>query len=257
MRIKSLIIAAMTTAAAPAGAATFDATYDASILNVVTLGKLVLKGQTGASAYSAAATVQTSGVAALFDETKISAQSNGAIAGTAAQFSSYALTHQYAKPGGKQKSRTVQMQRAGAGVTVTAKPNWSFLGAPPTNAAQKAASNDPLTALIAMSASVGATKTCQARLLAFDGRDHYALTLTPGGAGTYKGGGYDGKALICKLKYEPIAGGKPLSAADRAKIPVVEAWFGEPISGFAPLLRLEAPTPVGAARLDVASLKVN
>lgn len=244
--------------AAPAGAATVDATYDASILNVVTLGKLTLKGQTSPATYTAAGSVQTAGLAALFDETKLTAQSSGTASGGTLAFASYSLSHSYAKPGGKQKSRTVQMQKAGATVTVAAKPTWSNMGSPPTSAAQKAASNDPLTMLMAMSAAVGATKACGARLLAFDGKEHYAVTLSPGGGGVYKGGGYDGKAIICKVKYEPIAGGKALSAADRAKIPTGEAWFAEPgASGFAPLLRVEVPTPVGAARLDISSLKVS
>ncbi|MBU6408555.1 MAG: DUF3108 domain-containing protein [Alphaproteobacteria bacterium] len=241
----------------PAAAATIQATYDASILNVVTLGKVTLTGQTSPTAYSASASVETAGLAALFDETKLSARANGSLAGPLVSFSSYSLSHTYAKPGGKAKSRTVLMQKAMSGVTVTAQPTWSDLGVPPTSAAQKAVSNDPLTVLFGMSVALGVTKTCAGRLLAFDGKEHYAITLSPGGAGVYRGGGYDGKAMICMVKYDPIAGGKALSAADRAKIPMGEAWFAEPGgSGFAPLLRVEVPTPVGAARLDVSSLKV-
>lgn len=248
----------LASAATPASAGSVDATYDASILNIVTLGKLSLKGQVTSTAYTMSGSVQTAGLAALFDETALNAQSSGARSGAAVVFSSYTLSHTYAKPGGKQKSRSVQMQKTPAGVAVAARPTWSNMGSPPTSATQKAASNDPLTMLMAMSTSVGAAKGCNARLLAFDGKEHYAIALSPGGGGVYKGGGYDGKAIICKVKYEPIAGGKPLSAAERAQIPTGEAWFGEPgATGFAPLLRVEVPTPVGAARLDVSSLKVS
>jgi len=262
MKKSFLISLAALVMAAPAlvggaHAATFDAEYDASILNVVTLGKLTLKGATGPQSYSAAATVQTTGLAALFDDTKLSAQSAGVVAGSAPQFSTYSLNHQYAKPGGKQKSRTVQMQRTAGGVSAVAKPTYSSLGAMPATTAQKNASNDPLTVLVALSAAVGASKGCAGRYLAFDGLYHYAIALSPNTSGTYNGGGYNGKAIVCTIKYEPIAGGKAVTAAERAKIPAGEAWFGEPgASGFAPLLRIEVPTPVGPARLDVKKLQL-
>lgn len=243
--------------ASVASAAGVQATYDASVLNVVTLGKVTLTGQTYQSTFSASASIQTAGLAALFDETRLSAQSTGSLAGPHVSFSTYSLSHTYSKPGGKTKSRTVMMQKSSSGVVVTARPVWSEMGSPPTSAAQKALSNDPLTALFGMSVAVGTTKTCTARFLAFDGKEHYAVTLSPGGAGVYRGGGYDGKAIICRVKYDPIAGGKTFTAADLAKIPMGEAWFGEPAAnGFAPLLRVEVPTPFGAARLDVSSLKI-
>jgi hypothetical protein len=78
------------------------------------------------------------------------------------------------------------------------------------------------------------------------------MTLSPRSTGTYKGGGYEGKAIVCHLKYEPVAGFKPMTAEDRQNIPVGEIWFAEPgASGFAAPVRIEIPTPLGPARLDI------
>jgi hypothetical protein len=86
----------------------------------------------------------------------------------------------------------------------------------------------------------------------FDGRQHYRLAVSPRGQGNFNGGGYNGPALQCAFRYEPISG---FSANfDRSRVPVAEAWFALPAQpGFAPPLRLTVPTPLGAAQLDLRS----
>jgi hypothetical protein len=85
----------------------------------------------------------------------------------------------------------------------------------------------------------------------FDGRGHYRLSVSPKAQGTFNGGGYNGPALSCNFRYEPIAG-FTFSAQERSSIPVAEAWFALPAQGgFAAPLRITVPTPIGAAQLDL------
>jgi hypothetical protein len=229
-----------------ARAAEFNLEYNASILSVVELGKLGLRGKIGPSAYNAAATVQTSGLAALFDDTRISASSAGAVGASGLGWSSYSLSHAYAK-----KHRNVTMTRAGGVVTAKIQPAYGNLGSPPASEAQKAGARDPVSTMAELGRSVAASGKCAGAFATFDGKQYYTLTLSPKAKGQYRGGGYNGEALVCALRYAPIAGFK-MTAAERAKIPVAEIWFAKPKAGFAAPLRIEVPTPIGPARLDLA-----
>jgi hypothetical protein len=249
--VSAASLAAALFCAAPAHAATFTIEYDASILNVVQLGKMSLSGKIAAPAYDAKASVQTAGLAALFDDTKISVSSSGAVEAQGLSWRRYDLSHAYAK-----KFRKIGMERTPAGVSTTITPKYNDMGTPPASDAQKKAARDPLSSLVEMGRAVGASKKCEGTYATFDGRGYYLLVLSPKGQGTYKGGGYDGAALICTLKYAPTAGFKPMSAAERAKIPQAEIWFADPVGGFAAPLRLEVPTPVGAGRLDIKQISV-
>lgn len=238
--------------AAPFGAAAapaqFSLEYDASIQNVVSLGKVTLRGAIGPAGYSAAATVQTSGFARLFDDTKISASAAGKVSAQGLSWSSYQLSHSYAR-----KFRSISMQRGAAAISARIAPAYRDMGAPPASLAQQMAARDPVTTIAEMARAIGASGKCAGTFAAFDGKQYYTLTLSPKASGTYEGGGYRGKALVCALRYQPIAGFKPMSAAERARIPVAEIWFAQPaVNGFAMPLRVQVPTPFGAARLDLA-----
>jgi hypothetical protein len=251
-------LAAIVGLAAPAHAAKFDIEYDASILNVVTLGKVTLKGAVEASSFTADAGVKTSGLAALFDQTDIAATSGGAVGAGGLEWSRFSLLHRYSKIGKPQKSRQVSLTRAGAKVTESVTPKYGSMGDPVATAAQKASAKDPVSAFVSMGLDVGKSKACGGRYQYFDGKQVAALVLSPRSTGAYKGGGYDGKAIVCNMKYEPIAGFKAMTAAERAKIPSGEIWFAEPnASGFAAPVRIEIPTPVGPARLDIKRFTVS
>ena len=242
----AFLIAGLAPGAATA-ASQFNLEYDASILNVVSLGRVTLRGAIGATGYNAGATVQTAGFARLFDDTKISASAAGALDGGGLSWSNYELSHAYAR-----KFRHVSMKRGAGGITATIAPAYRDMGAPPATDAQKSGARDPVTTFIEIGRAIAATGKCGGTFSVFDGKQYYAPTLSPKANGTYQGGGYNGKALVCWLRYQPIAGFKPMSAAERAKIPVAEAWFAMPAKGFAMPLRVEVPTPLGAARLDLA-----
>lgn len=254
MRVACLALSLMLAGlalAAPARAAQFDFRYEASILNVVVLGEGRLQGRATPGPYTASATVRTAGFAAIFDDTRITASAAGRVAANGAfGWSRYDLSHAYAN-----KYRRISMRRGAAGVEATIEPGFGHMGEPPASAAQRNASFDPVTALVAMSAAVAQSNACSGRFAVFDGRGHYTLTLSPKTRGTYRGGGYSGAALVCALRYAPVAGFK-MTAAERARIPVGEMWFGTPREGMAPPLRIEVPTPVGPLRVELKALEI-
>jgi hypothetical protein len=245
-RFGLLLIALAALGVGPARAAGFDLEYDASIQNVVNLGKITLKANVAPNGYLASATVRTAGFARLFDDTRISASVAGATTPQGLAWTSYELSHAYGK-----KFRSVSMRRTAAGVTASISPAYRDMGTPPASPAQQRASRDPVTTIVEMARAVAASRLCAGVYPVFDGKQYYTLALSPKGAGDYEGGGYRGPALVCTLRYKPVAG-YSMSAVDIAKIPVVEIWFATARPGFAIPLRIEVATPVGAARLDLA-----
>lgn len=238
--------------AGPARAETYRMTYQAAVLGVVEIGAVSFEVTERAGRYAARATVRTSGLARLFDQTNITATSTGALFSGGAAWSSYDLSHAYAR-----KFRRIQMRRAGGSVSAEIAPTYRDMGDPPASPAQQAASLDPLSALFMLGRQVGAARACRGGAIVFDGRQHYSLTLSPRRAGPFRGGGYDGPAIACTLRYRPLAGFKPMSASERAAIPDGELWFAQaPGAAFAAPLRLTVPTPLGDARLDLRSYAV-
>jgi hypothetical protein len=249
-----LLAALALLAVAPrAQAATYDLEYEASILNVLTLGRIGLAGTLGAAGYQVSATMRTAGAAQLFDDTRISARASGAVTKSGAlAWSRYDLSHAYAK-----KFRRVGMQRSGSTVTAEIAPGFGTMGNTPATAAQKAASFDPLSAILAMAVTVGRKNACPASIAVFDGRQHYTLVLSTAARGTYRGGGYAGSALVCNLRYQPISG-DTMSAKDKMSIPRAQIWFADPAAtGFAAPLRITVPTPLGEGRIDVKKFTVS
>jgi hypothetical protein len=245
-RIFSVFALVFSLCAANAHAETYRLSYEAAVLGVVVLGEARYEVAATPTRFAVRGHLRTSGLARLFDQTEISASSAGVVNGVSLAWTRYDLTHAYAD-----KSRRVLLTRAGAGVASQVTPRFGDLGQPPASMAQQYGSYDPLTALFALGRQVGAARACTGSVLVFDGRGHYRLAVSPRGTGDFNGGGYSGPIVQCAFRYEPIAG-FDFTEADRARIPVAEAWFAlPPLGGFAPPVRLIVPTPLGDAQLDL------
>jgi len=232
-------------AVAPAGAETVRLQYEAVVLGVVTLGTSSYEVSYDVGRFSARATVQTAGMARLFDQTSVTATSAGSMSANGPAWSSYNLQHSYAN-----KSRRVELLRTGSSISANVSPRYGNMGSPPASAAQQSSSYDPVTALFALGRRVASLGGCtDAAVLVYDGLQHYRLAAGGGTRGTYTSGGYNGPALRCSLSYQPIAGYKDLAQARRA--PVGEVWFAMTGGSYAPLLSLSVPTPLGAAQLNL------
>jgi hypothetical protein len=195
------------------------------------------------------ATLRTSGLARLFDQTDITASANGAHVGQALSWSRYNLNHAY-----NQKRRQIRLERNAGGIHSQITPTYSDLGAPPASSEQQAGSFDPLSAVFVLGRQVGAARACEGSVLVFDGRQHYRLSVSHRARGAYNGGGYEGPAISCHFRYSPIAGfGRDF---DRASVPMAQIWFAMPERpGFAAPLQLIVPTPLGEGQLNLTSFR--
>jgi hypothetical protein len=230
----------------PASAETYRLNYQAVVLGVVELGTAQYEVTNTASEYTARATLRTSGLARLFDQTDITATSRGAFAGQGISWARYSLNHTYGH-----KSRRISLERNDGVVSSQITPRYGNMGAPSATSAQSAGSYDPLSGVFALGRQVGAARTCRGAVLVFDGRQHYRLRVSPLARGRYNGGGYEGAAVQCRFAYEPISG---FSANfDRGNVPLAQAWFAMPDEpGFAAPLQISVPTPVGEAQLNLS-----
>ncbi len=247
MRLFAYAFAAACLLIAPARAETYRLNYEAAVLGVVVLGAASYEVTANGTRYAARANLRTSGLARLFDQTEITAAATGSVSGANIAWTRYDISHAYAS-----KFRRIQMNRGAGGVNADIAPSYGDMGAPPATAAQQTGSYDPLTGVFALGRQIGVARACRGSVLVFDGRQHYRLAVSPRSQGTFNGGGYNGPALLCQFRYEPIAGFS--GNFDRSRIPAAEAWFALPAQpGFAPPLRLTVPTPLGQAQLDLRS----
>ncbi len=228
-----------------ARAETHRLSYDAVVLGVVALGEVNYEIADTATSYVARASLRTTGLARLFDQTEISAEARGLHVGEALSWTAYRLSHTYGP-----KSRQTTLRRSGRVLSSEIAPRYGNLGSPPASAEQQADSFDPLSAVFALGRRVGAARECRGTVLVFDGRQHYQLSVRHRANGTYTGGGYNGPAVNCLFQYTPISG---FSANfDASNVPMAQAWFAMPDrAGFAAPLQISVPTPLGEAQLNL------
>lgn len=244
-RVVLLLALAAFAVVAPARAETYRLNYEAAVLNVVVLGTANFEVTAGPTRYAVRAGLRTSGMARLFDQTEITATATGTVSGAGIAWSRYDLSHAYVG-----KFRRIRMNRSPAGVDADIAPAYGDMGEPPASEAQRANSYDPLTGLFALGRQIGVARACRGGVLIYDGRQHYRLSVTPRGQGAFNSGGYNGPALNCAFRYEPIAGFE--ADFNRDAVPLADSWFALPAQpGFAAPLRLTVPTPLGAAQLDL------
>jgi hypothetical protein len=231
--------------AASARAETLRLRYEAAVLNVVVLGEANYEVAATPTRYVVRGGIRTSGLARLFDQTEITATTAGVFAGDQLAWTRYDISHAYAG-----KFRRIQIARDAAGVRVEAAPRFGDLGQPEATPEQRAGSFDPLSGVFALGRQIANAQACRGSAPVFDGRQHYRLSVSPRGQGAFNGGGYQGPALNCTMRYEPIAG---FSADfDRSRLPTADVWFSLPARGsFAAPLRLTIQSPLGAAQLDI------
>ena len=123
------------------------------------------------------------------------------------------------------------------------------------SAAERRASRDPLSTMVAMAIDVGRSRACAGSYPAFDGRFHYLLELGDGEIADYEGGGYEGEVLKCELSYIAISGFEQRDAG-RRRIPRGQVWFAlMPDSTFAPPVRISTPLSAGGATIRLASFR--
>lgn len=246
LRVVSALAGASALLICNASAETYRLQYNIAVLGVVELGTASFEVNDTATRYAVRANVRTSGAARLFDQTEINAVTSGVVSAQGLAWTRYDISHAYAG-----KFRRTRLDRAAGVVTSEITPPYRDAGDPPVTSAHQRSSYDPLSAVFALGRQVGAARSCRGSVLVFDGRQHYRLTVSGGSQSTFNAGGYNGPAVTCEFRYDPIAGFN-MTAEERARIPVGEVVFAlQPQAAFAALLRLSVPTPIGSAVVEI------
>ncbi len=249
MRIRFLLTALMAAlCATPAHADRFALEYDGDWLGFAPLGGARLDIAVGDTTYDATATIRSGGLLRLFERTNLLAAATGVVTPTGVRWRRYDLDHSYSR------KRRVTSMRLGDGDAFRAliTPNYRVWGTPPASDAEKRASRDPLSSLVAMSADVARTQACAGSYPTFDGRFRYDLVLSDGSRGNYDKGGYDGPVLKCRMRYVPVAGYDTRNENERRRLPEGDIWFALVAdSNIAPPVRVAMPAPVGSAVINL------
>lgn len=246
-----IAFAALLLSASPAWADRFALTYDGFGLGFVPVGGVTVDADVSDDSYDISATVQSRGILNLFERTNIEASSSGLINDGFVRWRRYDLDHRYSR-----KRRVIAMTADEHGaIAAEIEPIYRTWGDPAATEAQRRASRDPLSNVVAMAIDVGRSRRCEGTYPTFDGRFHYLLQLGGGDVDEYEGGGYEGEVLKCSLAYIAVSGFNPRDAG-RRRIPEGQIWFAlMPDTTFAPPVRISTPLSAGGATIRLASFR--
>jgi Protein of unknown function (DUF3108) len=212
--------------------------------------------------YTTVSHFETTGIASAFWEATIDANSNGHYAPHA--ISPYIYDSYYRR--GSDKNERVKVTFSGDEPTVFADPPYN-LTAYPVTTEQKKEGIDPLSAVayILTASKVDASKPCGTVAPVFDGRRRYNITFTylRDEQAVLTTGVYKGKAHLCQMHYDQIAGFKPKILKEGKAFPPIFGWFADIPSADSPnghyfiALRVWASTGYGTVSAELNKLKID
>lgn len=242
-----LLTLAFLCCAGPAAAERYLLNYSGLALNLIPLGEISVDITLTPQHYDASAHLRSGGLLNLFERTDLQAQARGAIDASGVRWRRYTLDHHYSR-----KHRTIDMRPTAETIRARIDPNYRLWGDPPTSDAEKRASRDPLSTLVAMAIDISRTHQCGGAYPTFDGRFHYVMSLGDGHEERYRGGGYDGPVLQCELIYTAVSGFEATDAG-RRRITQGHIWFALADPTFAPPVRISTPLSAGGAVIRLSS----
>jgi hypothetical protein len=200
-RLLSLAAVVLTAALAlPAKAETFKSEYVVSLYGL-SVAKSNFTTKVDGKAYSISGSLQSAGLAELFDDTRGTINVSGSVAKDTVQPASYAVNY----TSGKKKKRTALGFARGGIVSVENSPEIKkrdpWIEVQPTHLRSV---NDPLSAFLVRAVSL--ETVCNNTLRIFDGEVRADLKLSPVGPGTVETAGYSGPAMTCAVRMVPISG---------------------------------------------------
>lgn len=216
----------------------------------------------GADSYQTSSHFETSGIVSAFWQSIIDASSTGQISPRGVAPTEYDSLYRR----GSTKRQRVKLTYGSDGMPVVfADPPYNLQKYPVTDA-QKKDALDPLGAATSVLAGMRASGSnpCGAIAAVFDGRRRYNIEFTYLRDETVKleNGLYSGKAHLCQLHYDQIAGFKPKILKEGRELPPAFGWFAEIPSASAPHghfilpLKLWASTGFGTVTATLTQMKI-
>jgi len=199
----ALAVALLNTAlaASPAKAETFKAEYIVSIFGI-TIARTSFTSELNADRYTVNGTISSSGMAAIFDDTKGIVQASGQLRDDVTSPTTYALDY----TSGKKKQRTtVRLENNNVVATENVPPPKPRRhGWVPVEAADLVDVVDPLTATLVRARSLDDVCNRTARI--YDGELRADLTLTYLNKAPAVVGDFKGDSVTCSVRFKPISG---------------------------------------------------
>ncbi len=226
------------------------------------LGKFKFWSNLNAESYSMRGKGSLKFITGLLFEVEGGTTTTGAVTKTGPQPSSFTFDFKT-----KKRSATLAMMFEGNAVTqVLARPPFSDSSKViPVTAAHVKGVLDPLSAIFFTARTAGGDagkSVCPGRIPVFDGRQRFDLLLSHKKTVKVKKrgkGGYRGVAVICKIKYIPIAGYKPDNSGIQfmAASDDIEVWLIEvPRKAMYVPYHVIIPTPYGTASATSTALQI-
>ena len=241
--------------ASPARSATVDIIYDISLLGLP-IGTASLTGDVAATNYKLEIKAKMTGLAGTVTGGRGAGTSAGVLASGSAVTSSFAVT-----AANSSEQRTVRMnieKNAVSGSDIT-PPLESRPDRVPVTEVHKKGVVDPISALMMPFTANDPRTVCNRTIPIFDGAARYNIALSYGGGKQVSTEGHEGAAVICNVRYTPIAGHrnrKPVQfMADNRDIQV---WL-LPVAGTSTMLpfKISVKTMIGTAVIEASKYVVD
>jgi len=210
--------------ASAAHAETLQVKYAVS-LSILPIGTASLTGKVNPDSYNVEVNARLSGLASMVSSSRAVATAAGNISGGRISPATYATTASNPK-----LTRTIRMAMSGSAVSgLDISPPFDEIpDRVPVTDASKHNIIDPLSAIVMpFSGDTISASVCPGKLPVFDGGARFDITMSYSGTRQVKAKGYAGPAVVCAVRYTPVAGHRPDRPATKfmADNRDIEVWL--------------------------------
>jgi hypothetical protein len=257
-RILAMVLLASLGAAGPAIAGPVEGRYGITVAGLQ-IGTAVFSGDISAQAYRATLNARLTGLVGVLTTGQGAVQVSGGFSSQRPLSAGYALS-----ANNSQVSRTIQIGMNAGNITQVAiePPFEPRADRVPVLENHRRNVVDPVSALImpvAGSADLVADDNCNRVIPVFDGVQRFDVTLSPAGTRVINepGKGYVGHAVVCKARYAPVAGHRPIPATDYMRNNREMSVWLVPVAGSRALIpwRIQVQTQVGNVVIEAQSMR--
>ncbi len=245
----------MLAAANSARAATFDVAYDISLLGLP-IGSATLTGEAVAEKYKLEIRAKLTGLAGAVSGGRGAGTATGTLGSGKPVNSSFAVT-----AANSTDQRTVRMtvEKNAVSGSEIAPPLEERPDRVPVTELHRRGIVDPISALLMPVSANDPRSACNRTIPIYDGAARYDIVLSYAGTKQVSGEGFDGQAVMCAVRYTPIAGHrnrKPVKFM--AENRDIQVWL-VPVSGTAQMLpfRISVKTMIGTAVIEASKFVVD
>jgi hypothetical protein len=246
----ALALAAAALAGGAASAETMSTRYNVALIGLP-VGQASFDTEITGRSYSVDGTLSSVGLADIVSTVKGTSSVAGRISGDRLLASRYDLDYSSDKRSFRSNVAFRSGRVASSAVEPKARPHKDYI---PVSPDQLRSVVDPLSGLM-IKPKRGADDLCQRTLAFFDGWSRLDLKLSPAGRKAFRTDGFDGDAVVCSVRVQPVSGYKPTSKGVQfIARQTLEIWFA-PIreTGIYAPVYARVPTEIGPLTFRAAT----